>query len=117
MSQKKLYYFLSKDNWAGLFYIAYDRINFGLCRLLAEVKNPVLLLSFGAHLRALRKQRGLSQQALADEADISWPTVQRVEASSQSATLEVLAALAQALELSLSDLLRFPEAEQPQANK
>ncbi|MGI4823587.1 MAG: helix-turn-helix domain-containing protein [Janthinobacterium lividum] len=79
------------------------------------MKNPALLLSFGAHLRALRKQRGLSQQSLADEADISWPTVQRVEAGNQSATLEVLAALAKALELSLPDLLRFPE--ETQANK
>jgi transcriptional regulator with XRE-family HTH domain len=75
------------------------------------VKNPALLLSFGAHLRVLRKQRGLSQQALADEADLSWPTVQRVEAGNQSATLEVLAALAKALGLPLSDLLRFTTAE------
>ena len=74
------------------------------------MKNPALLHAFGEHLRALRKQRGLSQQALADEADISWPTVQRVEAGSQSATLEVLAALAQALGLSLKELVDFPTA-------
>jgi DNA-binding XRE family transcriptional regulator len=92
-------------------YIVSDRISFCLCRLLAEVKNSALLLSFGAHLRALRKQRGLSQQALADEAELSWPTVQRVEAGNQSATLEVLAALAKALGLSLSDLLRFTAAQ------
>ena len=74
------------------------------------MKNPALLHEFGEHLRALRKQRGLSQQALADEADISWPTVQRVEAGSQSATLEVLAALAQALNISLKELVDFPRA-------
>ena len=74
------------------------------------MKNPALLHAFGEHLRALRKQRGLSQQALADEADISWPTVQRVEAGSQSATLEVLAALAQALNISLKELVDFPRA-------
>jgi len=74
------------------------------------VKNPALLHAFGEHLRALRKQRGLSQQALADEADISWPTVQRVEAGSQSATLEVLAALAQALDISLKELVDIPGA-------
>ena len=74
------------------------------------MKNPALLHVFGEHLRALRKQRGLSQQALADEADISWPTVQRVEAGSQSATLEVLAALAQALGVSLKELVDLPEA-------
>ena len=77
-------------------------------RSFGAVKNPALLHAFGEHLRALRKQRGLSQQALADEADISWPTVQRVEAGSQSATLEVLAALAQALGLSLKELVDFP---------
>lgn len=71
------------------------------------MKNPTLLHAFGEHLRALRKQRGLSQQALADEADISWPTVQRVEAGRQSATLEVLAALAHALGLSLTELVDF----------
>ena len=75
------------------------------------MKNPALLLAFGAHLRRLRKQRGLSQQALADEADISWPTVQRVEAGTQNATLEVLGALAQALGISLSELLHFTLAE------
>ena len=74
------------------------------------MKNPALLHAFGEHLRALRKQRGLSQQALADEADISWPTVQRVEAGSQSATLEVLAALAQALDISLKELVDIPGA-------
>ena len=74
------------------------------------MKNPPLLHAFGEHLRALRKQRGLSQQALADEADISWPTVQRVEAGSQSATLEVLAALAQALDISLRELVDFSGA-------
>ena len=74
------------------------------------MKNPTLLHAFGEHLRALRKQRGLSQQALADEADISWPTVQRVEAGNQSATLEVLAALSQALDVSLKDLMDFSGA-------
>jgi transcriptional regulator with XRE-family HTH domain len=76
------------------------------------VKNPALLLAFGTHLRTLRKQRGLSQQALADEAEISWPTVQRVEAGTQSPTLEVLDALAQALGLSLSELLRLPDTSE-----
>jgi len=78
------------------------------------VKDPALVKAFGAHLRELRKQRGLSQQALADEADISWPTVQRVEAGTQSATLDVLGSLAKALQLPLAVLMAFPEVdEQP----
>ena len=59
------------------------------------------------HLRALRKARGLSQQALADEADLSWPTVQRMEAGTQAASLDVLGSLARALELPLRELVDF----------
>lgn len=71
------------------------------------MKNPALIQAFGAHLRALRKARGLSQQALADEADLSWPTVQRMEAGTQAATLDVLASLARALEMPLRELVDF----------
>jgi transcriptional regulator with XRE-family HTH domain len=76
------------------------------------VKNPVLVKAFGAHLRNLRKQRGLSQQALADEAELSWPTVQRVEAGTQSATLDVLGSLAKALQLPLPLLMTFPGSDE-----
>ena len=71
------------------------------------MKHPALIHAFGAHLRALRKARGLSQQALADEAEISWPTVQRMEAGKQVASLDVLASLAQALALPLKELVDF----------
>ena len=72
------------------------------------MKNPALVKAFGEHLRALRKQGGFSQQALADEADLSWPTVQRVEAGTQSATLDVLGSLARALRIPLALLVTFP---------
>ena len=72
------------------------------------MKNPALVIAFGAHLRALRKARGLSQQALADEAEISWPTVQRVEAGTQVASLDVLFSLARALALPLRELVDLP---------
>lgn len=71
------------------------------------MKNPAIVKAFGAHLRALRKARGLSQQALADEAEISWPTVQRMEAGTQVASLDVLASLARALALPLKELVDF----------
>jgi transcriptional regulator with XRE-family HTH domain len=72
---------------------------------LPVVKNPALIQSFGAHLRTLRKARGLSQQALADEADVSWPTVQRVEAGTQVVSLDVLGSLARALGMSVRELV------------
>ena len=75
------------------------------------MKNPAIIQAFGEQLRALRKARGLSQQALADEAEISWPTVQRVEAGTQVASLDVLASLARALHMPLKELVDFPETE------
>ena len=77
------------------------------------MKHPALIQAFGVHLRALRKARGLSQQALADVADISWPTVQRVEAGTQVASLDVLASLALVLQLPLKDLVDFPKDGRP----
>lgn len=75
------------------------------------MKNPALVKAFGVHLRHLRKERRLTQQALADEAELSWPTVQRVEAGTQSATLDVLGALAKALQLPLAQLMTFTEGD------
>ncbi|MBO0360840.1 helix-turn-helix transcriptional regulator [Hymenobacter sp. BT186] len=63
------------------------------------------------HLRALRLQKGLSQQALADEADLSRPTIQRVETAHLCASLDVLTSIARALQVPLRELLDFPEAD------
>ncbi|UOR07403.1 helix-turn-helix transcriptional regulator [Hymenobacter aerilatus] len=58
-------------------------------------------------MRTLREARGWSQQELADRADVSKPTVYRIETARYSATLDVLAALAHAMELPLRDLVDF----------
>ena len=73
------------------------------------MKNPATVAAFGEHLRTLRRGRGLSQQALADEADLSRPTIQRIETANLAPTLDVLASLARALQLRLRELLDFEE--------
>ncbi|OUJ69904.1 hypothetical protein BXP70_25820 [Hymenobacter crusticola] len=65
-------------------------------------------IALGIHLRTLREARGWSQQELADRADISKPTVYRIETARFAATIDVLAALAQALDVHPRDLLNFP---------
>ena len=75
---------------------------------LAGMKNEEVLQAFGQHLRRLREARGWSQQALADVSDVSKPTIYRIETARYSATLDVLASLAQGLEIPLSELLQFP---------
>lgn len=71
------------------------------------MKNQAALVAFGQHLRRLREQRGWSQQALADVADVSKPTIYRLETARFAATLDVLVSLAQGLEITLPELVSF----------
>ena len=75
---------------------------------LATVKHAAGILAFGHHLRRLRRARKLTQEALADYAEISRPTVQRMEKGQTSPSLEVLLSLAQVLQVPLRDLLDAP---------
>lgn len=74
---------------------------------LAKVKKPASVRAFGLHLRALREQRGWSQQELADVADVPKKTVYRIETAQVSPTLDVLVCLAEGLEMPLRELVNF----------
>ncbi len=76
------------------------------------MKNPAGIKAFGAHLRHLREERGMSQQELADYADVAKMTVHRIETAQFSATLDVLLSLTKALQLPLSELVKFPSMEE-----
>jgi DNA-binding XRE family transcriptional regulator len=78
---------------------------------LLTVKNPAGIRAFGAHLRHLREERGMSQQELADYADVAKMTVHRIETAQFSATLDVLISLTRALKLPFEDLMRCPGIE------
>jgi DNA-binding XRE family transcriptional regulator len=92
----------------GVIVIICDYKGAGFWFQLAGVKNELVLQAFGQHLRRLREARGWSQQALADVADVSKPTIYRLETARYSVTLDVLASLAQGLEIPLSELMQFP---------
>ena len=79
---------------------------FEISRLLC-VKNPADIKAFGTHLRKLREERELSQQQLADMADIAKITVQRIELAKFVATLDVMISLTKALEIPLKELTNF----------
>jgi len=66
------------------------------------VKNPDSIKAFGLHLRKLRDKHGLSQQDIADRADINKKTIQRIENGKLNPSLETLVALALGLEIKLS---------------
>jgi transcriptional regulator with XRE-family HTH domain len=81
------------------------------------VKNPASVEAFGLHLRQLREARGLSQQALADSADLAKLTIQRIEHAKGAPTLDVLVSLAHALELPLRELMDFVEPNSSPSSK
>jgi len=56
-------------------------------------------------LRVWREYRGLTQQQLADKAAISKPYLSQIESGKRNGTTEVLQTIAQALNLSLEDIL------------
>ncbi len=58
-----------------------------------------------ARLRELRARRGLTQEALAETADVSCKTIRRIERGSISPSLITLGKLASAFGLSASDFL------------
>lgn len=71
------------------------------------VRNKEGAKAFGMHLRRLRDERNLSQQELADLADMRKTTVQRIEWAQASPTLDTLLSLSQALEISLQELMKY----------
>ncbi|MCC6959509.1 MAG: helix-turn-helix transcriptional regulator [Dehalococcoidia bacterium] len=71
-----------------------------------------LEVAIGAVIRERRLQRGLSQEALAEAADLHRNYVGLVERGQHSASLAALAAIAGALGLKASELIRLAETGQ-----
>ncbi len=69
-----------------------------------------LIMAFSEHLVEIRKQRGMTQQALADEAGVHVTQLRRYEAGTAQPTADVLRRLAIALRTS-ADTLLFDEDE------
>ena len=63
------------------------------------------LLSGGNRIRVWREHRGLSMQALADKADIAQPFLSQIETGKREGTVTTLKRLAEALSLTLDDLV------------
>lgn len=72
--------------------------------------NWLLPMSFSAKLAQIRKSQGLTQQALADSAELHINQIRRYETGMAQPTLEGLIKLAKSLHVSLDELV-FDEAE------
>jgi len=71
------------------------------------VKNQADIKAFGTHLRKLREEKDLSQQNLADIADVAKITIQRIENAKFTVTLDVMVSIAKALKIPLRELTDF----------
>lgn len=62
---------------------------------------------FGRRVRALRQERGWTQEELAARAGKHWTYIGGIERGERNPTLTVIAAIAKALRVGIADL--FPE--------
>jgi transcriptional regulator with XRE-family HTH domain len=67
----------------------------------------------GANIVSLRKQRGLSQAALASAASMAAPNLSRLESGRHVPTLDILLRIAKALNVSLTGLLGATPSDVP----
>jgi len=77
------------------------------------VQPLVLDMAFPDKLVSLRKQRGLTQQTLADDVEIGVLQIRRYERGSSQPTLDVIRRLAIALSVSADELVFDKDERQP----
>lgn len=72
-------------------------------RCVINIKNVEVIKAFGRKVRDLRTSAGLSQEQLANEAEIPLSQVGRIERGEINPTLSTISALAKALNIELSN--------------
>jgi transcriptional regulator with XRE-family HTH domain len=65
------------------------------------------LKAFGIHLKKLRKEKGFTQERLADISNVAESLIQKMEYGSTNATLSTLLALSRGLKVSMKELCDF----------
>lgn len=73
-----------------------------------NVKNQKIIKAFGQRLREIRISKGVSQELLANNADIPISQVGRIERGEVNTTISTVYALATALEIKVDDLFKAP---------
>lgn len=72
-----------------------------------NLRNDSLLLKFGKHLVALRKSKNIAQNELAYKTDVEVSQIFRIEKGLINPTLSTLKNIAEALNITLKELLDF----------
>lgn len=74
-----------------------------------NVKDENYLKVFGQHLKKLRVEKGLSQEELANNSDVSLPQITRIERGTINPTICTIKALAVGLGMKTSSMFKFEE--------
>jgi len=70
-------------------------------------KKRDILIMFGDKIRELRKEKGLSQEQLSFKADLHRTYIGMIERAEKNITLVNIEKIANALEVSINDLMKF----------
>ena len=65
------------------------------------------LKKIGSFLKELRKEKGITQEELAEKIDISWRHLQRLEHNESKTTVKTLKKLIKVLKISDKDILDY----------
>lgn len=69
--------------------------------------NYTFLIKLGQHIRGLRKQKGFSMEGLANEIEMEYRQLGRIERGEVNTTVLSLLKIAEALQIPVKDLLDF----------
>jgi transcriptional regulator with XRE-family HTH domain len=72
-----------------------------------NLRDKDLLIAFGEHLVNIRKSKNIAQNELAYKADVEISQIFRIEKGKINPTLSTLKNIANALDISLQELLNF----------
>jgi transcriptional regulator with XRE-family HTH domain len=75
--------------------------------MMSTYRDEEWLKKFGQNLQSIREKKGLSLRKLADEADINFTQVHRIEKGETSPSVSLVKAIADALGIKMGKLFDF----------
>lgn len=75
--------------------------------IVISIKNKEFIFAFGENLKKMRIEAGLSQENLANDADIPLSQVGRIERGEINTTISTVYALATALNTNAAEMFKF----------
>ncbi|MNX54919.1 anaerobic benzoate catabolism transcriptional regulator [compost metagenome] len=73
-----------------------------------NISEETFITNLGIHIRQLREKKGMSQQDLADDCNITQNQVGRIERAEINTTVKTLVKIANALDVEPKELFDFP---------